>query len=219
MKRRGPSLFSPKRIAGRLWLRFFGWTLDERLPDVERAVVVAAPHTTNWDLPFSLAVAWSLGLRMQWVGKHTLFEPPFGAFMRWLGGIGVDRRGSKDTVEALVQVFEGRPALMLLIAPSGTRKKAQRWKTGFYYVAVGAKVPIVLGFLDYGKKRGGLGEVFVPTGDIQKDFQAIRAFYASIRGKFPEQESEISPGDPPAGSSSVGGPVGAPEPTRQDERP
>jgi 1-acyl-sn-glycerol-3-phosphate acyltransferase len=183
-----------RRAIGRLWLRCFGWTLDERVPDLDRAVLVAAPHTSNWDLPFTLAVAWALGLPMRWVGKHTLFKPPFGTFMRSLGGIAVDRSAARDTVKALTAVFEGREQMLLLIAPSGTRSKAPRWKTGFYYVALGARVPIVLGFLDWGKKRGGLGEVFAPSGDLEKDFAAIRAFYAPIRGKFPEQESEISPG-------------------------
>lgn len=208
MGRTRPSFLSPKRVAGRLWLRAFGWTLDERLPEVDKAVLVAAPHTSNWDLPFSLAVAWALGIPMRWVGKHTLFKPPFGPLMRWLGGISVDRAAARDTVAALRGAFDGREELMLLIAPSGTRKKAARWKTGFYYVAVGAKVPIVLGYLDYGKKRGGLGEVFVPCGDIRRDFEAIRAFYAPIRGRFPEQETEISPGDC----------VGAAEPSRDEAR-
>ncbi|MGC4121141.1 MAG: lysophospholipid acyltransferase family protein [Myxococcales bacterium] len=203
----GRKRHSAKQLIGRLWLRVFGWSLDERLPDVERAVLVAAPHTSNWDLPFSIAVAWALGVRMQWVGKHTLFRPPFGWFMRRLGGIGVDRSQSSDTVEALVKIFAGRPELMLLIAPSGTRRKAPRWKTGFYYVAVGARVPIVLAYLDYRRKRGGLGEVFVPSGDIGRDFEAIRSFYAPIRGKFPEQETEIS----------LGAPVGASGPAQ--ERP
>jgi 1-acyl-sn-glycerol-3-phosphate acyltransferase len=139
---------------------------------------------------------------MQWVGKHTLFKGPFGPLMRLLGGIPIDRRAKRDTVEALVSAFESRRELMLLIAPSGTRSKAPRWKTGFYYVAVGARVPIVLGFLDWGRRRGGLGEVFTPTGDIERDFAAIRAFYAPIRGKHPDQESEISLGLSPACSSS-----------------
>ncbi len=200
---------SPRRILGRLWLRAFGWTLDERLPGVDRAVLVAAPHTSNWDLPFALAVAWSLGLRMRWVGKHTLFRPPFGGLMRRLGGISLDRAAARDTVEALAGLFEGRPELMLLIAPSGTRSRAARWRTGFYYVALRARVPIVLGYLDYGRRRGGLGELLVPSGDLEKDFEAIRAFYAPVRGRYPEQETEISPGEP----------AGAPPPTREGGRP
>src|SRR5512140_2347351 len=99
------SRLSPLRLIGRLWLWAFGWTVDDRVPGVGRAVVVAHPHTSAWDLPFSLAVAWTLGLRLQWVGKHTLFRAPFGWFFRLLGGIAVDRRVKRDTVESLVEVF------------------------------------------------------------------------------------------------------------------
>jgi 1-acyl-sn-glycerol-3-phosphate acyltransferase len=186
--------FRLRKLIADAWLRAFGWKIEDRVPDVEKAVIVAAPHTSNWDLPFGLAVAWHLGLRLQWVGKHTLFKPPFGWFMRALGGIPVDRRASRGTVEALVTAMNEREKLMLAVAAAGTRRHAARWKTGFYWAAVGAKVPIVLGYLDYATKRGGLGKAFVPTGDLHRDFQAIREFYAPMRGKHPERQGEISLG-------------------------
>lgn len=158
---------------------------------MKKAVVVAAPHTTNWDLPFALAVAWTLGVRIRWVGKHTLFRFPFGPLMRALGGVSVDRRGSHDAVTAIAELMKQHDDLLLVIPPEGTREKADRWKTGFYYIALAADVPIILGFLDYEKKRGGLGHVFYPKGVLEDDVAAMRAFYANIRGKYPENESEI----------------------------
>jgi 1-acyl-sn-glycerol-3-phosphate acyltransferase len=176
---------------GRAWLRAFGWKVEGGAPDVEKAVVVAAPHTTNWDLPFTLAVSWALGIRIRWVGKHTLFRFPFGPLMRALGGISVDRRGSHDAVAAIAELMKTQPELLLIIPPEGTREKADRWKTGFYYIALAAEVPIVLGYLDYRRKVGGLGHVFWPTGVLEDDVAALRAFYAEVRGKYPENESEI----------------------------
>ena len=176
---------------GRAWLRAFGWHVEGGVPDVKKAVVVAAPHTTNWDLPFTLAVAWTLGIRIRWVGKHTLFRFPFGPMMRALGGVSVDRRGSHDAVTAIAELMKQHDELLLVVPPEGTRDRADRWKTGFYYIALAADVPIVLGFLDYQRKCGGLGHVFRPSGVLEDDLAALRAFYANIRGKYPQNESEI----------------------------
>lgn len=198
----GPALPSPEGrppslahgisgALGRAWLRAFGWSVEGAGPDAKKAVVVAAPHTTNWDLPFTLAASWALGLRIRWVGKHTLFRFPFGPLMRALGGISVDRRGSHDAVSAIAEIVKKHDELLLVIPPEGTREKADRWKTGFYYIALAADVPIVLGYLDYRRKVGGFGHVFRPTGVIADDVAAIRAFYADIRGKYPERESDI----------------------------
>ena len=176
---------------GRAWLRFFGWQLVGGVPDVKKAVVVAAPHTSNWDLGFALAVAWALGIHVRWVGKHTLFRFPFGTLMRALGGVAVDRRGRHDAVTAIAELINRHEELLLIIPPEGTRSRADRWKTGFYYIALAAKVPIVLGFLDYANRRGGLGTVFNPTGVIDDDVASMREFYKDIRGKYPEDESEI----------------------------
>lgn len=181
-----------RAAVGRAWLRAYGWTCDPAHPNVKKAVVVAAPHTTGWDLPFTLAVSYVLGLRMSWVGKHTLFRPPYGALMRALGGLPVDRRARNSAVKATANLFAETDELFLIIAPEGTRGVAGRWKTGFYQIAREAKVPIVLGYLDYAKKRGGLGELFWPTGDVRADFEHLRRFYADVKGKHPERQGAIS---------------------------
>lgn len=185
-----------RNACGRAWLRAFGWEIDGGPPPVEKAVVVAAPHTSNWDLPFTLAIAWSLDLDIQWVGKHTLFEKPvLGGFLRTLGGIGVDRRRSNDAVTTIADVIRSRDRILLIVPPEGTRGVAKRWKTGFYWISVEAGVPIVLGFLDFSRKRGGLGELLHPTGDIVADFDTLRRFYRDVKGKYPERQGEVSLGD------------------------
>ena len=190
---------------GRAWLRAFGWCVEGGPPPVDKAVVVAAPHTSNWDLPFTLAVAWSLDRDVQWVGKHTLFAVPvWGRFMRSLGGIGVDRRTRNDSVKAIAHAIEERERVLLIVPPEGTRGAAKRWKTGFYWIAVEAEVPIVLGFLDYGRKRGGLAHVLQPSGDIAGDFERMRSFYADVRGKHPERQGRVALAeDEPAASGAA----------------
>lgn len=177
---------------GRTWLRLNGWSIAGGPPPVHRAVVIAAPHTTNWDLPYSLATAFALGISIRWVGKHTLFLPPFGFVLRKLGGIPVDRRSRNNAVKSIARLFDEHEQLLLLIPPEGTRSKATRWKSGFYYVALEAKVPIVMGFLDYGRRCSGLGDVVHPSGNIDEDMHAIRTFYAPIRGKFPALQGDIT---------------------------
>jgi 1-acyl-sn-glycerol-3-phosphate acyltransferase len=168
---------------GRAWLSSYGWRIEGGAPDVRKAVIVAAPHTSNWDLPFTLAVAAALGIHISWMGKHTLFRPPFGALMRGLGGLSVDRGSPHGVVGEAIELLKRHDDLFLVIAPAGTRSETDRWKTGFYRIAQGAGVPIVLGFLDYGAKVAGLGRVFTPTGDVERDMEEIRAFYAPMRGK------------------------------------
>jgi 1-acyl-sn-glycerol-3-phosphate acyltransferase len=176
---------------GRTWLATYGWTIDGEAPAVPKAVVCAAPHTTNWDLPFSLAICWALGLELAWIGKDSLFKKGAGPFMRGLGGIAVDRSKRLNQVQSAAQLFEERDELLLLVPPEGTRSRGERWKTGFYFIAREANVPIVLGFLDYGRKRGGFGEVFWPTGDIHADEARIRDFYADKQGKYPANTTPV----------------------------
>ncbi len=180
-----------RRRIGETWLRAFGWSLEGGRPNIKKAVIVAAPHTSNWDLPFMLAVSYALDIDIHWIGKHTIFKPPFGTFMRLLGGLPVDRRARNNAVAGVVDILREHDDLFLVIAPGGTRQTAADWKTGFYYIAVGADVPIVLGFLDYEKKRGGLGTVFVPTGNIERDMTEIRGFYAGIKGKVASHDDDV----------------------------
>lgn len=180
-----------KKLVGDAWLRAFGWSVDPTLPP-RKAVVVAAPHTSNWDFPFTIAITWSLGLDVAWLGKHTLFVPPFGAVFRALGGIPVDRRGAHDLVTQVSTRLRGARELLVIVPPEGTRSGGGRWKTGFYWIATTAQVPIVLGYLDFARKRGGFGTVLEPTGDLVRDGELIRAFYKDVRGKHPERFTDVT---------------------------
>jgi 1-acyl-sn-glycerol-3-phosphate acyltransferase len=167
------------------FLRITGWKIEGSLPsDCQRSVLIAAPHTSNWDLPYTLMVAFALRLNIYWMGKEQLFKPPFRGLMMWLGGIPVQRDKSNNVVAASVDAIRAADGpVQLVVPPEGTRSKARYWKTGFYYIAMGAQVPIVMAYMDYEKKVSGLGPVFKPTGDIDADMAAIKAFYAPFKGK------------------------------------
>lgn len=172
-----------------LILRVCGWKVEGSLPSAAaKSVLIAAPHTSNWDLPFTLMLAFSLRLRVYWMGKASIFRPPFGGVMRWLGGIPVDRSQSNSLVSMSAQALkDAEGPMQLVVPPEGTRGKTRHWKTGCYYIAREAGVPILLAYVDYGRKAGGLGPVFETTGDVEKDMAAIKAFYAPIKGKNPHQ--------------------------------
>lgn len=191
---------------GRFALRAAGWRIEGSLPPtVEKAVVIAAPHTTNWDMPYMLAVAWALGVRPTWLGKKQLFRPPFGGFMRWLGGIPVDRSVRANVVGQVVERFRAADRLFLVVPPSGTRSKAPHWKSGFYHIARSANVPILCSFLDYSRRIAGIGPAIRPTGDLAGDMDRIRAFYADKRGKYPELETPMRLLEEDAGAASGDG--------------
>ena len=155
-------------------------------------MIIAAPHTSNWDLPLTLTVAFALGLKIYWLGKAQIFRRPFRGFFRWLGGIAIDRSRANDTVAQAAELLRRSEDLVLLVPPEGSRKRVRFWKTGFYWVAHGASVPIALGFLDYGRKRTGIGPLVVPSGDIEADMVTIRAYYADVRGKYPDQSADAA---------------------------
>ena len=167
------------------FLKLTGWKIDGSLPpDAPKCVMIAAPHTSNWDLPYTLMVAFALRLNVYWMGKEQLFRPPFRGLMMWLGGIPVYREKSNNLVAASVDAIKAADGpVQLIVPPEGTRDKTRYWKTGFYYIAVGAQVPIVMAYMDYKKKISGLGPVFEPTGNIEADMAAIKAFYAPFKGK------------------------------------
>ena len=171
------------------FLKVTGWRVEGALPaHAARSVLIAAPHTSNWDLPYTLMVAFALRLNIRWMGKQSIFRAPFGGVMRWLGGIPVNREQSTHLVAASVAAIQAANGpLQLVVPPEGTRSKTRYWKTGFYHIAVGAQVPIVLAYMDYHAKRSGLGPVFVPTGDVEADMAAIKAFYAPFKGKNARQ--------------------------------
>ena len=172
------------------WLRGWyarqGWSEERIIPTERKFVVIAAPHTSNWDFLYFLALAQKLDVQLCFMGKSSLFRWPFGRFMREMGGIPVDRSGSHNMVDQMIAEFARRTTFMLTIAPEGTRGKVRQWKTGFYHIAMGAKVPLVCGLMDYAKKRGGLGPAIWPTGEYDKDMEKVSAYYRSCTPKYPE---------------------------------
>lgn len=172
------------------YLAAFGWKLEGELPPLKKAIFIAAPHTSAWDAPFMLAVAWSYRMRLSWIAKHTLLEGFGGSFLRWLGAVPIDRRAPRGQVAEVVSRIAESDKMFLAIAPEGTRARTDLWKSGFYRMAEGAKVPIVCGFLDFERKVGGLGPVFLPSGDVARDMDRIREFYRTVRGCKPDLFAE-----------------------------
>ncbi len=175
--------------AARLWLWLGGWRVRGAPPRENKFIVIAYPHTSNWDVPYTLAISLLFRLQIHWMGKSSLFRGPLGPLMRWLGGIPVYLDESRDTVRQMVDAFERAEQLILVIAPEANRARVDRWRTGFYYMAQGAGVPIVLGFLDFARREGGYLETFEPGGDIDADLAYIQSRYRGIRGKHPEQSA------------------------------
>jgi 1-acyl-sn-glycerol-3-phosphate acyltransferase len=171
------------------FLKITGWKVEGALPaNAPKSVLIAAPHTSNWDLPYTLMVAFALRLNIYWMGKQSIFTPPFRGLMMWLGGIPVNREQANNLVTASAQALrEAEGPIQLVVPPEGTRSKTRYWKTGFYFIALGARVPIVMAYMDYAEKRSGLGPVFTPTGDIEKDMVMVKAFYAPFKGKNADQ--------------------------------
>lgn len=179
-------------LVGKAVLGAMGWTFrqDER-PEGDKYVIIAFPHTSNWDLVLMLGCSYLADMRISWLGKHTLFRGVGKPFFTWLGGVPVDRTAPKGMVHQVVEAFNERDYLALAIPPEGTRAWADGWKTGFYYIALGAGVPIVPSYLDFGKKEAGFGPPIMPTGDIEADFEKFREFYKGMKGKFPEWQAEV----------------------------
>ncbi|MEM7570856.1 MAG: lysophospholipid acyltransferase family protein [Pseudomonadota bacterium] len=178
-------LYELRRLIALGLYRAAGWRTEGTAPETDKFVVIAAPHTSNWDLPFMLGVAYSYRIKLHWMGKASLFKPPFGWLMKALGGIPIDRSKKNDVVSQMVDVYAAAEKLAVAIPPEGTRSNVRVWKTGFYNIAHGASVPIALGFLDYSRKVGGIGGVFTTTGDYDADLKEIQAFYAGVVGKYP----------------------------------
>ncbi len=172
-----------------LLLRWWGWKVLGQYPhDVPKLVMIVAPHTSNWDFPLGVLVRAAYRLKANYVGKHTLFRWPFGAFFRWLGGIPVDRSRRNNFVSAMVEVFAQKKRLHLVLSPEGTRKKVDRFKTGFYHIARLAGVPIALCKFDWARKEVYFDpQLFWPTGDERKDLDYLWNYYRGVVGKIPSQ--------------------------------
>jgi 1-acyl-sn-glycerol-3-phosphate acyltransferase len=177
-----------RQKVSRTLLAWTGWGVKGDLPNISKFLAVGAPHTSNWDLILAVLYIYALGVEVFWMGKHTLFRPPFGWLFHRLGGIPVDRRSPRGTVGQMADAFKQHEQIAIGIAPEGTRSKVREWKSGFYYIAQGANVPLVLVGLDYGQKRVVLSDPFWPTGDYTADLPCIKAFFADFRGKNPHLE-------------------------------
>ncbi len=175
----------------KMFLRLNGWKSVGHRPAVRKCVLIAAPHTSNWDLAYALAFAKVFDVRIQWVGKHTLFFWPLGWLMRSVGGLSVRRDVRQDHVKQMAGLFDPEEDLMLMVPAEGTRAYAPYWKSGFYHIARTAGVPIIATMLDYGTKRAWFGEPIYPSDNIKQDMDKIRAGYAGCQGKFPAKFSPI----------------------------
>lgn len=169
------------------WFERQGWSVEGTAPNPRKFIVIAAPHTSNWDFVNFIGAAENLNLELSFMGKKSLFRWPFERLMREMGGIPVDRSSPQGYVQQMVEEFARRDEFMLTIAPEGTRGKVRQWRTGFYHIAVGAKVPLVCGLMDYKRKVVGLGPAIWPTGDYAKDMEQVTAYYSQCTPKYPER--------------------------------
>jgi 1-acyl-sn-glycerol-3-phosphate acyltransferase len=172
----------------RFILRLFGWHTSAILPEgVVKVVMIVAPHTSYWDFVVGRMTFWSSKLQIRVLIKKEAFVFPLGWFLRRLGGVPVARGQKNNLVEQAADLFQKNPTMVVVITPEGTRRKVRHWKKGFYYIAMAAKVPIALAFIDYATKTGGIGPLFSPTGDYEKDMAVIMDFYRDKKGLHPEQ--------------------------------
>ena len=167
-------------------LRSLGWRLEGEAPRLDKYVLIMAPHTSNWDFPLMLAARIEFGVSAAWMGKASLFRWPFGGLLRALGGISVDRSNRNDAVQQIATAILRADRMVVAIPPEGTRKHTEYWKSGFYHIAQSAQVPIVLTYLDYGRKRAGFGPALDSKLPAKALMAEARAFYQTITPKYPE---------------------------------
>lgn len=177
----------------RLWFWIKGWKIEGEMPvGVKKAVMTAAPHTSNWDFVWARASFYVLKVPLNYTIKKEFIKGPLGWMLKSMGAIPIDRSPKIEGaprishVDAMVNLFKSREQLFVMVTPEGTRKYVEKWKTGFYYTALKAEVPIVIGFLDYKNKRAGIGPVIYPSGNVEEDMEKMMAFYRTKSGKFPE---------------------------------
>ena len=169
-----------------IFFKLMGWKLIGPFPEVEKCVVIVAPHTSWVDFFIGLLVRSIVKREVNFIGKKSLFNPPFGWYFRWMGGTPIDRSKNSDTVVSTARIFSQRKVFRLALSPEGTRKKVTEWKTGFYYIAKEAKVPIVMVAFDYGKKQIKISDPVFPTDDKESDFKRYKDFFKGVVGKIPE---------------------------------
>ncbi len=165
------------------YLRAGGWKVRGDWPGLDKAVLVAAPHTSNWDGINMLATAGFYRVKLRWMGKKSLTQGPFGWLIKWAGCVPIDRSGQNDVVRTMAEAIAAGPKMILAIPPEGTRSATREWKTGFYHISREAGVPLILSVLDYGTKTARLAAVVHPCGDYDADLAVIRSYYADAVGK------------------------------------
>ncbi|MHB1139211.1 MAG: lysophospholipid acyltransferase family protein [Microthrixaceae bacterium] len=178
-----------KTLLSKIWLFLWRWKVTQSEPIPDRCVMIAAPHTSNWDFPITLSMAGVSGIDIRWLGKAQMFNPVLGPVFRALGGISVQRSSSNGLVGDLAEEFSRHDRLVLVVPAEGTRSAVEHWKSGFYQIASQAGVPIVCAYVDRSTRRGGFGPVITPSGDVRADMDRIRAFYAGKTGLKPNRFS------------------------------
>ncbi len=163
-----------------------GWKIVGKAPIEKKFIMIAAPHTSNWDFLYARAAFYIMGIRLRYTIKKELFFFPLNLILKAMGGIPIDRKNKSNMVQNMVNLYQEYDDLTILITPEGTRSYSSQWKKGFYFIAEGARIPISLGFLDYKKKEAGIGPLIYPSGNYEQDLETIQNFYRPIHAKFPE---------------------------------
>lgn len=179
------------RPFSRILLRLSGWKAVPVPHEMKKGVGILGPHTSTWDLLVGVNIVLASDSPLKWVGKKELFRAPFGSMLQAFGGIPLDREAAKGTVGKVVSLLESKDEFIYGVAPEGTRKKTDYWRSGFYHIALEAKVPLLFFYMDYKKKEGGYGGQFMPTGDQEKDLETIRQFYSKVSPRNPECFSPV----------------------------
>ena len=174
------------KFLGQLYTAVIGWKYAGEIPNLPKFVLIIAPHTSNIDFPVGLSPLFALGLRLSFMAKSSLFWEPLGTYLRWLGGAPVERKAMGGYVQAAIAQFNERDQFVLVITPEGTRTKVDRWKTGFYYIALGAGVPILPVTFDYGHREFRFGEPLTPSDDMAADIKTLQEFYNAGQARRPE---------------------------------
>lgn len=174
------------RKLGRFVINISGWTIKGKIPDEEKIVLIAAPHTSNWDFILAIFAVLGLNIKVRWLGKHSLFKPGFKKLFVWLGGIPVYRDNPSTLIEDVVNIVKKEKSIVIAITPEGTRKKVKRWKTGFLRIAKQTQSKIILISIDAPTKSIEIGKVFKPTGNNEEDLMYIQKYYSTFRGINPQ---------------------------------
>lgn len=178
-----------KKLIATFWFKVSGWKLAAPVEIINQArpsVMIAAPHTSNWDFVYAIFGFWLMGIDLKYFIKDFYTRSLLGWFFKWTGAIGVDSSKRNNLVEYSVNLLKTNPKMVILVPAEGTRQRVEKWRTGFYHIAIEADVPISLGYLDYKNKIAGVGMVFQPTGNFEADMKIIEDFYKNIIGKYPE---------------------------------